>query len=72
MLIEVIMSNIFICFLYFIYFYIFLLIYVFFIVIYWGVGGVNKDGEYYIYKVFNYEDYVGEVIFIVFFLLIIL
>lgn len=72
MLIEVIMSNIPIRLLHFIYSHIFSSIYVLFTVIYWGAGGVNKDGEHYIYKVLNYEDHAGEAIFTVFFLLIIL
>lgn len=50
MLFEVIISNIFICFMYFIYFYVFGLIYVLFIVIFWVVGGKNKVGNCYIYK----------------------
>lgn len=72
MLIEVIMSNIPIRLLHFIYSHVFSSIYVLFTVIYWGAGGLNEEGQHYIYKVLDYEEHAGKAIFTVFFVLIIL
>ena len=72
MLVEVTMSNIPIRILHFIYSHVFGSIYVLFTVIYWAAGGMDKDGNHYIYKALDYSDHPGAAIFTVFFVLIIM
>lgn len=71
MLIEIFLSVVFVWFLYVVYVELYGVLYMIFIVVYWLSGGINIDGDNFIYLIFDYEDKLFDiVVFIIVYVLV--